>query len=130
MEVLWKELGMAYRAILIGRQPDLAPCQIQYPDFAHWQRDQLESGKLDDQISFWRQHLREAPARLELPPDLARPSRFSGRGAVVPFQLSAEDTAALQAFARANRASLLEAMMAVVQVSFPQHRCHSHSVLL
>ena len=47
MDVLQRELGSIYTAILQGRQPYLPPCQVQYPDFAHWQRCQLESGKLE-----------------------------------------------------------------------------------
>ena len=118
MDILQKELGSIYIAALKGQQPDLAPCRVQYPDFAHWQRCQMETGKLDDQISFWKQHLQAAPARLELPPDLPRPAQFSGRGAMVPYQLSAEATEALQTFGQENKASLLETMLAAAQVGF------------
>ena len=116
MNILLKELGSLYMAKLQGRPPDLAPCQVQYPDFAHWQRHQLETGKIGEQISFWKQHLQGAPARLELPPDLARPPCFSGRGATVPYQLGAEETDALRAFTRKHKASLLETILAAVQV--------------
>lgn len=35
----------------------------------------------------------------------------------MPYQLSAQDTTALEAFARDNQASLLETILAAVQVS-------------
>lgn len=117
LDILLKELGSIYMATSQGRHPDLTPCPIQYADFAHWQRQQLQTGELDGQISFWKQQLQAAPAKLELPLDMPRPAQFSGRGAMVPYKLSVEDTAALQAFARDNKASLLEAIMAAAQVS-------------
>lgn len=59
MEILHEELGSIYTVILQSRTPDLAPCRVQYSDFAHWQRHQLQTYELDSQISFWKQHLQE-----------------------------------------------------------------------
>ncbi len=116
MDILHMELGGIYTAMLEHRQPSLGPCQIQYSDFAHWQQRQLKTGELDTQISYWKQQLQQAPARLELPTDMPRPAQFRGKGASVPYQLSAAETTALQGFARDSKASLVETLLAATQV--------------
>ncbi|MFC0430431.1 non-ribosomal peptide synthase/polyketide synthase [Kutzneria buriramensis] len=53
---------------------------LQYADFAAWQR----TLNLDDQLSYWRDRLRDVPA-LELPTDRPRPATQTHNGAAIEF---------------------------------------------
>ena len=61
---------------------ELPTLDLQYADFAAWQRTQ----DLDDQLSYWRGRLRDVPA-LELPTDRPRPATQSHNGAAIDFDL-------------------------------------------
>src|SRR5262249_31386430 len=62
------------------RQPSpLAELEIQYADYAVWQRGWLQGEVLEEQIGYWRKQL-EGIEPLELPVDYARPVALSGRG--------------------------------------------------
>src|SRR4029077_7041999 len=78
--VLIKEVGKLYAAFSEGRESPLAELPIQYADYAVWQRGWLESGVMQEQLSYGEKQLEGAPAILELPTDRPRPpvQTFSG----------------------------------------------------
>jgi amino acid adenylation domain-containing protein len=59
----------------------LARPNIQYQDYASWQRQWLQGEVLQGQRDYWRHTLQNAPALLELPVDYPRPAQQSFRGA-------------------------------------------------
>lgn len=73
-DVLLGELSELYAAGEAGREPKLPELEIQYGDFAAWQRKVLESEALDDQLAHWRERLVGVPDLL-LPQDHTRPPR-------------------------------------------------------
>jgi amino acid adenylation domain-containing protein len=77
---LRQELTVLYEAFLRGADSPLAEPQIQYADYAAWQRDKLESDEHADEVAWWRETLTGAPL-LELPTDRPRPAAQSYRGA-------------------------------------------------
>ncbi len=79
---LWKDLGTAYRARLAGREPDWAPLQVQYADYALSQLEPDERA-----LAFWRDTLAGAPEQLDLPADRTGPQ--TGHGGTVPVRLRA-----------------------------------------
>src|SRR5262249_14769221 len=95
--VFVREITALYDAFSAGLSDPLPALEIQYADFAAWQRRHLSGDKLQRQIDFWTQHLRGAPALLELPTDHPRPPVQDHAGDFVPFALSEELTAALRA---------------------------------
>ncbi len=93
----------------------LPPLAIQYGDFALWQREYLDSERLEQQLDYWRQQLAGVTV-LELPTDRPRPSRVTNHGSTLPVHLSAELTAKLNELAQANEATLYMALLAVFSV--------------
>jgi hypothetical protein len=79
--VMNRELAEAYAAFAQGREPRLPELPIQYADYAVWQRERLQGAVLDELASYWRGALGDAPERLRLPVDRARPpvQRHLGR---------------------------------------------------
>jgi amino acid adenylation domain-containing protein len=91
-----------YRAAASDARAALPELPLQYADFAVWQRDWLTREVLPQQLAYWRQQLKGAPAILELPADRPRPALPSLRGAVLPFVLPAPLPAALRSLAQAS----------------------------
>ncbi len=79
--IFLRELSALYSAELEGRPADLPELPIQYGDYAAWQREWMDSGGLDRQLAYWKDHLAGAPALLELPTDHPRPAMQSFNGA-------------------------------------------------
>lgn len=80
MGVLFSEIARLYEAFSSGEDSPLPDLQIQYTDYALWQRSWLKGEELEKQLSYWRERLTGAPPSLELPLDRRRPAaqRFCG----------------------------------------------------
>ena len=110
--ILLRELGVLYRAFVAGEPSPLPELPLQYGSFASWQRRWLTGAVLERQLAYWRQRLRGAPGVLELPTDRPRPPVQSLRGASRSFTLPARLSAALQALAQGEGATLFMVLLA------------------
>ncbi|HEX5755017.1 MAG TPA: amino acid adenylation domain-containing protein, partial [Arenimonas sp.] len=88
--VIIREFAALYTAFCEGQANPLPPLEIQYADYAVWQRGWLQGEELERQTTFWREHLVGAPALLELPTDRPRPPMQSHVGGTFPLVLPAE----------------------------------------
>ncbi|HET8796190.1 MAG TPA: condensation domain-containing protein, partial [Thermoanaerobaculia bacterium] len=111
MGVLVREVAALYTAFRRGEDDPLPPLEIQYADYAQWQRARLEGDELARQLEFWRAHLRGAPALLELPLDRPRPAVQSHAGGAVPLALSPALTAKLQALSQRHGVTLFMTLL-------------------
>jgi amino acid adenylation domain-containing protein len=114
--VLFRELGVLYAAFRDGNPPTLPPLEVQYPDYAVWQRAQLQGDSLERQLAYWRGRLTGAPAVLELPTDRPRPAVQTYRGAREVVLLPPELMERLQALARDENATMFIVLLAAFQV--------------
>src|SRR5262249_35782333 len=71
--VLMRELGALYKSLILHEPSPLAELEIQYPDYASWQRERLQGELLDEELSYWKNHLRGELPILQLPTDYPRP---------------------------------------------------------
>lgn len=78
--ILTRELCVLYEACSTGQPSPLPELEIQYADFAAWQRQWLDGGALESQLGYWRRQLQALPT-LDLPTDRPRPPVQSFRGA-------------------------------------------------
>jgi amino acid adenylation domain-containing protein len=101
MAVLFREIGAAYARLDPG--PAL---EIQYGDFAIWQREHVRSSDLQ----FWREELSDL-APLDLPGDRPRPLSPSLRGRAELFSLTPSLAADLRALARRERTTLSNVLL-------------------
>ncbi|GAA2221836.1 non-ribosomal peptide synthase/polyketide synthase [Streptomyces nogalater] len=105
MPPLAEDLITAYTARSAGHAPRWTPLEVQYADYAVWQRAVLGSADEPDseisrQLGFWTEALAGLPEQLRLPTDRPRPAVPSHRGDTVAFTVPAEVHAALTALAR------------------------------
>ncbi|RKH50279.1 non-ribosomal peptide synthetase [Corallococcus llansteffanensis] len=100
IDILVRELKTLYSARLRNEPTALPELPVQYPDFAHWQRQVMQGETLESQRSWWKQQLEGAPLALELPTDRPRPAVQSFKGLQLPRPLPASLPAAIQTLAR------------------------------
>ncbi|MBP2521814.1 MULTISPECIES: non-ribosomal peptide synthetase [unclassified Rhodococcus (in: high G+C Gram-positive bacteria)] len=111
MRPLTRDVMVAYTARVSNGVPNWTPLEVQYADYALWQREVL--GDEDDpdslisaQLDHWRSVLRDSPEVLALPADRSRPVVASNRGATYRFSVSEEIRSSLDSLARERNASL------------------------
>jgi myxalamid-type nonribosomal peptide synthetase MxaA len=110
--VMLPELAELYSAHRERRKPSLAPLQIQYADYAQWQREWLRGTALEQQFSYWRSHLEGAPPELALPLDRPRPALQAYRGENVSVVIVPELSAGLRALAQRHGMTLFMILFA------------------
>jgi amino acid adenylation domain-containing protein/non-ribosomal peptide synthase protein (TIGR01720 family) len=98
-----------------GGGPALPPLEIQYADFAAWQR---ESGRarMAAEVAHWRRTLDGIPGAMTLPSDRPFPARPTFAGSAHYVDLPPESTAELRRFGERERASLGAVLLASLSV--------------
>src|SRR5882724_4746933 len=115
MGVFLHELTTLYEAFSTGHGPDLPELQIQYADYAQWERERLRGEVLEEQLSYWREQLRGAPPVLELPTDYPRPAVQSYRGEAVSFSLPGPLVESLRLLSRRHGGTLFITLLTAFQ---------------
>ena len=115
LRVLARELGEVYGALAEGRLPALPPLEVQYGDYAVWQRSWLRGEVLEAELAYWRDRLAGAPPVLDLPLDRPRTPGAGDRGASRAVALPPALLPALRELARRRGATLFMAVLAAWQ---------------
>jgi amino acid adenylation domain-containing protein len=115
MGIFVRELATLYEAFSARRPSPLGALPVQYADYAVWQRERLSGEVLEEHLDYWKKQLGDAPAALEISTDRPRPAVWTFRGAVCPFELSAELTRALHGLARRHDATLFMTLLGAFQ---------------
>ncbi|MBD2529847.1 amino acid adenylation domain-containing protein [Nostoc flagelliforme FACHB-838] len=87
--VLIKELIGLYKAFCLGKPSPLPELSIQYADFAIWQRQCFRVEVLKNQLSYWKQQLKNLPI-LKLPTDYPRSDIAMYRGSKKALTLNSK----------------------------------------
>ncbi|HEX8161810.1 MAG TPA: amino acid adenylation domain-containing protein [Pyrinomonadaceae bacterium] len=119
--VMVEELKALYEAFVEGRPSPLPELEIQYADFAAWQRDRLAGAALEEQLAYWRRQLEGAPTVLKLPTDRPRPALQRHRGGRVAVALPGELAEALRALSRERGATLFMTLLAAWKALLSRH---------
>ncbi|WP_266169313.1 non-ribosomal peptide synthetase [Dyella subtropica] len=109
--VLTNELSTLYAAVLDGHADPLPPLDIQYPDYAAWQRQWLAGERLHAQADYWRRTLGDAPTLLALPTDRPRPPQQRFEGNFLPVTLNAELAQGLKRLSQQHGTTLFMTLM-------------------
>ena len=112
--ILYRELSKLYQDFSKGNQTSLPELPLQYGDYAVWQRQWLHGEKLEEQVRFWREYLRDITT-LELPTDRPRPPVQTFHGSKYSFQLSGDLRKALQDLSNRENVTLFMTMLAAFQ---------------
>jgi acyl carrier protein len=97
--VFFRELADLYRAFCDGRESPLPPLAAQYADFAAWQRDLFESGRMEADTAYWKRKLAGDLPRPAPPPDFAPQRKRGSAGAAEACAIPAALAAAIRSYA-------------------------------
>ncbi|WP_147206404.1 non-ribosomal peptide synthetase, partial [Segetibacter aerophilus] len=118
--ILVKELVELYDAYDKSIPNPLAPLNIQYADFAIWQRNYLKEDILDKKISYWKEKLKGVEP-LQLPSDFTRPPVQSTKGAVAGFKIEKELSIQLQQLSQQQGSTMFMTLLAAFEVLLYRH---------
>ncbi|MCP4662492.1 MAG: amino acid adenylation domain-containing protein [bacterium] len=117
LEVLYGAFSDAGRSV----EAPLPELEIQYADFAVWQRRWLRGEIWESQLAYWRRQLAGRQDVLELPTDRPRPALQSYRGASCPVALPGSLIDSLKALSRAQGATLFMTLLAAFNALLARH---------
>jgi alpha-ketoglutarate-dependent taurine dioxygenase len=109
------ELSTLYTAFASGESYSLPELPVGYGDYAHWQRQWLNSADAEVQLNYWQQQLAGLATPLDLPFDRPRPAVQSLQGEAHSFSLSPRVTRSLQQLAQEQKTTLFALLFAAYQ---------------
>lgn len=114
--VLVYELSLLYASFLEGQPSPLPPLQIQYADYAVWQRQHLQGASLDNQLEYWKLKLADSLPLLDLPTDRPRSGKRTHNGSSYDFILPNQLTVKLRDFTQREGVTLFMTLLSVFQI--------------
>ncbi len=115
-DILKQEIAVLYSAFSAGKTSPLSALSIQYADFAHWQRQQLDKAKIETQLKYWTSQLGGELPILTLPTDRPRSIQTSASGATHTFFLSQSLTNALTTLSQRQGVTLFMTLLSAFKV--------------
>ena len=113
MGVLVKEIAALYAASCSGKPASLPPLEIQYADFAVWQRQRLQGEILQTQLNYWKQQLNGTCKRLTQ----MRSTTLASKGARHAFVIPPDLTEAIALLCRQEKVTLFMTLLAAFQAT-------------
>jgi len=104
--IIWRELSALYRSFLNGEPLALPALKVTHLDYAAWRERTQATHPYDEDLAYWEETLRGAPALLELPSDRPRPAVMSHQGGRLRWKLGIGLTEALRRTGREEKTSL------------------------
>ncbi|HEY6349974.1 MAG TPA: amino acid adenylation domain-containing protein [Candidatus Angelobacter sp.] len=114
--ILVHEITELYAAFSQDKALSLPPLDIQYADYALWQRDWFKEDVLRLQLDYWEEQLAGAPPTLDLPTDHAYPERPNYDGRKLTIALSPALTADVRRLAANEGVTLFMVLLAAWKV--------------
>src|ERR1051326_8630967 len=111
MGIFVQELNTLYGAYKEGQADPLPELEVQYADYAVWQRQLMEGEMLQQQAEYWKGALAGAPALLELPWDHARPAQQNYSGGLSHLELEETLLIGLKELSRRHGATLFMTLL-------------------
>lgn len=110
-EVMIAEMSQLYTAMRQGGPSPLPELEVQYVDYAAWERQWLQGEELENRLSYWRKQLADAPERMSLPQRQTRRKVQNFKGSRLDLTLSAELVEGLRELTRREGMTLLMTML-------------------
>jgi amino acid adenylation domain-containing protein/non-ribosomal peptide synthase protein (TIGR01720 family) len=113
--ILVRELIELYESYLQNRSPRLKNLEIQYSDYAVWQRNYLTKEVLEKKLDYWKNKL-DGVEQLQLPTDYPRPAVWVPTGAIKSFSIDKELSDQLQLLSQKQGCTLFMTLLAAFKV--------------
>jgi len=100
-----------YPAFCAGKPSPLTEPYLQFADFAHWQREWVNTAEAQAQLTYWQQKLSGSSPLLELPYHRPRPTEQTYNGDHVRMELPSDLCESLRVLSRQAGATLFMTML-------------------
>jgi non-ribosomal peptide synthetase component F/acyl carrier protein len=115
ISVLVNEMVEFYSSNAESRDVKLPELQIQYSDYAVWQRKHLSGEFLEKKLTYWKDNLAGLTA-LQMPVDFSRPAELGNNGAVTEFKIDKDISDNLNSLSQKNGATLFMTLLSAFNV--------------
>lgn len=129
MTIFVREMLTLYEAWHLGRTSPLKALPLQYPAYAKAQRERMHDGSMDAHLDWWRNHLKDAPALLNLPLDAPRPLQQTNKGGRYGFALETQVTQQLHEITRRSGATFFMAALTAFASWLSRYSGQTHIVV-
>ncbi len=119
--ILVRDLSVAYAAALGQADARLPVLEVQYADYAAWQRQHFEQGHAQAAADYWRGYLGSHLPVLNLPLDQPRPAMQGHRGESLQVQVPDALLARLRAFCQQEACTPFVVLLAAWQTLLARH---------
>jgi NRPS condensation-like uncharacterized protein len=109
-DIFLNELAEAYQALCAGTGANLPALDIDYADYAVWQRSRLQGERLGRLLEYWRQTL-SGHETLNLYTDRPRPNHIDYQGRDLNFELDDALSAKLRELAQESETTLYTVLL-------------------
>jgi len=116
LSIFTKEMVQLYKAFANNEKSPLPELDIQYTDYAAWQRKWLTDNIIQSQLSFWKNYLQNAPLLLEIQTDRPRPLVQTYNGEQIKFVFSESVTKKLHSLCKVSGVTMFTTLMATIHL--------------
>ncbi len=119
--VMAEEFCTLYQAFSLDKPSPLPALDVQYSDFARWQRGRWDRGEIREQLEYWKKQLGGKLPVLDLPADHVRPPILSFRGGHCKMIISSALTSDLRELCRREKITLFMMLLSAFKVFLYRH---------
>ncbi|MFN8578575.1 MAG: amino acid adenylation domain-containing protein [Candidatus Sericytochromatia bacterium] len=109
--VFANELSELYNSYIEKRESSLKQLDIQYIDYSHWQKEELNKEESKKQLDFWKEKLNNSNTNLSFPLDKKRPNTQTFNGNTINKKISDELKESLKELAKNNSTTMFVVLM-------------------
>lgn len=116
IDIFFNELSKRYESYVIGKDLSLPKSEIQYTDYAIWQRNYLKGKQYKKLLEYWKSQLADAPSVISLPVDHPRPKIQTYKGKTKSLKLPPDLYTGLKDLSIREGVTLYMTLLAVFKV--------------
>ncbi|MBC5800012.1 MAG: amino acid adenylation domain-containing protein [Candidatus Eremiobacteraeota bacterium] len=129
-DILFRELDTCYAAFCAGRTPELPALEIQFADYAVWERRYLAGERLERLLAYWRAELGDVETVLDLQPDLPDGAPAVDDAVTRSILIAPELAEAVKALGRRSDATLYMTLLAAYATVLRLYATQGQDVLV
>ncbi|MEO7534005.1 MAG: condensation domain-containing protein, partial [Ferruginibacter sp.] len=115
LNIIIKEVVSLYDSYSQELPVQLPPLELQYADYAVWQRNFLQGEIFEQKVQYWKEKL-DGVTPLQLPGDFVKPAIRSSRGASIGFSIDKEISDQLHDLSRQQGTTLFITLLSAFNV--------------
>jgi len=127
--LLIREIREFYAAFSTGSEPNVAALDVQYTDFAYWQRQLLANDSGNAQIAYWKSQLSGLAPVSSLPTDRPRQAAQRHKGAAYAWTLPEPMRRRLLDLGRSSKTTLFVTLLSAF-ITCLRHYTHQDDVAI